>query len=530
MGANPNRKSTESEASEPGRQRAPSVPRPGPAPAAPKAEPAPQAPEERLEPEPGIVIAGKFKLEKPLSKGGMGSVWAARHLDLDVPVAVKLMLLEDVNETSGASAESGSSHSRTAARARFEREAKAAAQLRSANIVRILDYGVFQATPYMVMELLEGQDLAARLAEVQIMTPAALARILVPIARALQAAHDAQLVHRDLKPANIFLAREGDDEVPKILDFGVARSLKESAAGRSETTIDGVLIGTPSYMSPEQATGGLDVDHRSDLWSLGVIAFRALTGRKPFPGPGALESVVQICTAPIPRPSELVPELPAEIDAFIARALERDVTLRFQSAKELARAFAHFLPKTYSSRPPRADDSVVSAIQRTAAEQVARNTAGPFDETATIPRQASEIATNPAPPLARPSRRPLLIASGIALVLAVGSMVAWRATRHPVHSETNLSNGSTQPSSAQPGFGSSTAPTANEPGGMPAAVDAGEAPLASGAQPVPSGSPPAARTAGRRDPVPPSGTKPTATPTAVPPPPASTKKGRDLGY
>jgi eukaryotic-like serine/threonine-protein kinase len=298
---------------------------------------------------PGAVIAGKYRLERKLSQGGMGSVWAATHLSLDTPVAIKFMTVRLADDPNAALEAREAAFSE--ARARFEREARAAAHIRMANVVQILDYGIDTNVPYIVMELLVGEDLEARLGRVKRLSPAQAAKILVPIARALQRAHELGLVHRDLKPANIFLAREADNEVPKILDFGVAKAIAVEDRKPSEVTHEGIVLGTPHYMSPEQALNH-GIDARSDLWSLGVILFRALTGKRPFEGSGMIETVVAICTARIPKATEMIPELPPEIDEFFARALARDRTKRFQSAREMSQAFAERFRGPNTSWPP----------------------------------------------------------------------------------------------------------------------------------------------------------------------------------
>jgi eukaryotic-like serine/threonine-protein kinase len=269
----------------------------------------------------GRVIAGKYRLERPLAQGGMGALWVARHLQLDTDVAVKLM----------ASAYSDSVEART----RFEREAKACAQLRSPHVVQVHDYGVEEETPFLVMELLEGEDLGALIRRRGRLTVTEAVRVLVPVCKALRRAHEAGVVHRDIKPSNIFLARTGDDETVKVLDFGVAKV--KAAPGSGAGTRAGVLLGSPNYMSPEQVRSK-GVDHRSDLWSVGVVFFQAVTGQLPFPGEEVGDVLVEICTDDIPVPSQLVADLDPAVDALIARAMMRDMSQRFQSARELGQA------------------------------------------------------------------------------------------------------------------------------------------------------------------------------------------------
>ena len=274
----------------------------------------------------GLIIGGKFRLERPLAKGGMGSVWVARHLQLDVDVAVKFM---DPELASSASA-----------RVRFEREAKASALIKSPHVVQVHDYGVEGDTPYIAMELLHGVSLAAHLRRSpdRRLTLAQAARILDPICRGLRRAHDAGVIHRDLKPSNVFLVRQDEEEHVKILDFGIAKTLSLPTSG--EATRTGSLVGSPFYMSPEQVRRAKEDDHRSDLWTVGVIAYQMLTGKLPFGSDEVGAVLVAICTEPFPLATTLVPELGPEVDAFFARALARAPAERFQTARQLAEAFA----------------------------------------------------------------------------------------------------------------------------------------------------------------------------------------------
>jgi serine/threonine protein kinase len=279
---------------------------------------------------PGTILAGKYRLEHPLATGGMGSIWVGRHLQLDVRVALKFM-------------DGVTGH------ARFEREARWAASLRNQHVVQVLDYGVEDGTPYLVMELLVGEDLGERLTRERRIPLAAAARILNQTARGLRTAHEARVVHRDLKPANIFLARVDDEEVVKILDFGIAKEI--SLAPLTEGTGTGELMGSPHYMSPEQVRSARDLDARSDLWSLAVILFRALTGKLPFGGDAVGQVIAQILADPIPMASLIAPDLPPQLDVFFARGFARERALRFQSAREMAEAFATIVnvPADYPS-------------------------------------------------------------------------------------------------------------------------------------------------------------------------------------
>ncbi|XXX82442.1 protein kinase [Sorangium sp. So ce134] len=271
----------------------------------------------------GSVIAGRYRLERMLARGGMGAIWVARHLQLDAAVAIKLMAPEYAASST--------------ARARFEREARAAAQLKIQNVVHVHDYGIEGETPFLVMELLEGEDLEARLAREGRLSKAATLSIVTQVCKALRRAHEMGIIHRDLKPANLFLARQDDDELVKVLDFGIAKAPGMLLAGKETKT--GTLVGSPYFMSPEQVRRSKTLDWRSDLWSVGVIAYRCLTGRLPFPGEEIGEVFVAICTEDAPLASSLAPELGPEVDGFFARALMREPERRFQSASELAEAF-----------------------------------------------------------------------------------------------------------------------------------------------------------------------------------------------
>jgi len=269
--------------------------------------------------EPGRILGGKYRLEAEIGQGGMGSVWRSTRLDLGAKVAIKVMHGQTAQNPIGLE--------------RFAREAKAAASLGSPHVVRIIDFGLDTEThtPFIAMELLEGESLAQRLDTGVRLTPSAASRVITQVARALSEAHAAGIIHRDLKPANIFLVRNDDDELVKLLDFGVAKATGGVA------TATGNVMGTPYYMSPEQIHSAKGIDHRSDLWSLGVIASECLTGRKPFTAETLPELAMKIALGRAELPSS-VAAVPAGFDAWFARAISVDPAARFQTAAELALA------------------------------------------------------------------------------------------------------------------------------------------------------------------------------------------------
>ncbi len=273
--------------------------------------------------ERGVVIAGRYGLVSRLGGGGMGAVWRARHLQLDVDVAIKFM--------------SPRLASSQELRERFEREAKSAARMKTRHVARVLDHGVDGDAPFIVLELLEGEDLRRRMSRRGRFRLREVADLVDQIARGLQCAHDADIVHRDIKPSNIFVTREDGETVIKLLDFGVAKT--PVFGGNEHLTETGVMLGSTKYMSPEQARSTREVDLRTDLWSLAVIAYQCITGHHPFEPEDASDVLLRIVQAPVPKPSSYVPDLPLALDSFFARALARLPVERFGSALEMAREF-----------------------------------------------------------------------------------------------------------------------------------------------------------------------------------------------
>jgi serine/threonine protein kinase len=311
---------------------------------------------EPLPPVRGLVAA-KYEVVRLIGRGGMGSVWEGRHQSLGTRVAIKFIDAEHADNDE--------------ARARFVTEARAAATIQSKHAIQIFDHGLTgDGRPYIVMELLAGEALDKRIERLGAISLAETARIVQQVCRALQRAHDAGIIHRDLKPENVFLVQspDDDDEIAKVLDFGIAKiKPPPGSEGLTSSTRTGAVLGTPYYMSPEQARGLRDLDHRTDLWSLGVIAYKCVTGALPFDGESVGDLLVKICTAPLPRAAALAPGLPPAFDLWFARALERDVPRRFATATELAVALASAAGLPSSRGPastPMGDSAPVSVAAR----------------------------------------------------------------------------------------------------------------------------------------------------------------------
>jgi serine/threonine-protein kinase len=291
---------------------------------------------EASEPAAGMMVTSNVRLVRPFGEGGMGSVWIAEHLSLRTMVVVKFMS-RDLAKSSEAIA-------------RFSREAAAASQVKSPHVVQMLDHGVGETgAPYIVMELLEGKDLEQHLSESGVLGAREVVGIVAQLARALAKAHERGIVHRDIKPSNVFLVDAGGGELfVKLLDFGIAKGPEVGIIG--STTRTGAFVGSPYYMSPEQVVGAKNIDFRTDLWSLGVVVYEALTGNRPFYADNVGALALKIHRDPLPVPTKDNAALPAAIDGWFKHACARDPAARFASAKEMAEALA--VAMTGESLPP----------------------------------------------------------------------------------------------------------------------------------------------------------------------------------
>jgi serine/threonine protein kinase len=291
---------------------------------------------------PGDVIAGKFRVERILGEGGMGYVVSARHLQLGQMVALKFMREEICTPDY---------------KSRFLREARNTVRLKSKHVSRVLDVGALDGgAPYMVMEYLEGTDLSDLLHKKGPLPPHEACEYILQACEAIAEAHGHNIVHRDLKPANLFLTKgQSGEPIVKVLDFGVSKVLDlgieddTNPGGRPRRDrVDSVvtkvtdLLGSPSYMAPEQIASARDADARSDIWSLGVILFRLISGKAPFHAPSLGELIQQIMHGPIPNLRDAKPDVPQGLEHVVARCLERDRNHRLGDAIELARMLAPY--------------------------------------------------------------------------------------------------------------------------------------------------------------------------------------------
>jgi serine/threonine-protein kinase len=434
-------------------------------------------------PRMGEILAGKYRIERVLGAGGMGTVVAAMHLDLHELRAVKLMHPESVGDARAVE--------------RFLREARAAVRLKSDHVTKVFDVGRLESgAPYIVMEHLVGSDLG-QLSKLHGPLPIEDAALYVAqAASAIAEAHAAGIVHRDLKPSNLFLttAADGSPRI-KVLDFGISKMSRMDDGAPLDMTRTRELLGSPLYMAPEQMRSMHAADARSDIWGLGVILYKLVTGKLPFFAKGLLEICTVVLEQPIVRPSTLRPDLPPELEAVILHCLAKDPAKRLASAAALAASLAPFVTGRASAEPipvelleePESDPHVAARTTPFYGADVGQFSVEPLDEpevtraplipepSSSTPPSAKVRGARPRRPAramrrgeeapARPSRRrgPMSIVAamvtglfGSALSIAAGGTLVSRhhqldVARAPAHApEAGVALPSTVSARAQP--------------------------------------------------------------------------------
>ena len=364
-----------------------------------------------------VFLSPRLTLVRQIGRGAMGEIWLAEDSVLACQVAVKLV----------------AGHLRLDARTleRFQQEARGAAKVSSPHIVRVLDHGVVEGRPYIVMELLQGEDLRAHLQRVGLLAPGECARIITQACRGLASVHAAGLVHRDVKPDNMFLVDNGGESFVKLLDFGLAAEVR----ARFAAATGGSIVGTPCYMSPEHTEGMRALVAQSDMWSLAVVAYEALTGELPFEGEGLIGLAIAIAEARFVPPSTHRPGLPRALDEFFLRAFAPEPSGRFESATAMAGAFTRAVGLG-------SDESMAMAATVIA----------PAAELA--PERRRPRASSPPPP----SRRVPLVVAGVSALVVVGVILRLTWSDAPAASEP--ATGASPPASVAVSVATVTATTA----------------------------------------------------------------------
>jgi serine/threonine protein kinase len=377
----------------------------------------------------GDVIAGKYQVEKILGRGGMGVVVAARHIQLDQKVALKFLLVEALYNAEAVG--------------RFLREARAAVRIMSEHVARVIDVGTLDnGAPYMVMEYLDGGDLAGWLEQRGALPIEQAVEFILQACVAVAEAHALGIVHRDLKPANLFCVRRSDGQLSiKVLDFGISKVTGSGGTGPGMSmTKTSALMGSPLYMSPEQMRSTKGVDSRTDIWALGVVLFELIAGRPPFVADSLMELGFQVASEPPPALRSFRPEVAAGLEAVIARCLEKDPPQRYRHVGELALALLPFAPKRAKSSVERISGIIQSAGLSASALAVPSSQGGG--------RQAS---SGTLPPVGRttggaPKGRSVAIGAGLFAALAIA---AGAALLFFLHKKVSVTRDESQPAASQ---------------------------------------------------------------------------------
>ncbi|MBN1774246.1 MAG: serine/threonine protein kinase [Deltaproteobacteria bacterium] len=275
----------------------------------------------------GQVFEERYRILRLIGEGGMGAVYEAEHVVVGRHVAVKLLHPDMARNAQIVT--------------RFHNEARAAGSIGNEHIIEVLDFGK-QPAPYLVMEYLDGRSLSQLLEQEGPLSPSRAAALLIQVLEALEAAHAKGIVHRDLKPENVFLVRKQDRDHVKLLDFGISK-LQTTDPQSGHLTQTGTILGTPYYMSPEQALGAKDLDHLTDIYSAGVILYECLTGKLPFAAENYNMLLVKIISDPPPPPRSFRPDLPEALEQITLKAMAQDRPLRFPSARAFAEALQNFI-------------------------------------------------------------------------------------------------------------------------------------------------------------------------------------------
>jgi eukaryotic-like serine/threonine-protein kinase len=388
----------------------------------------------------GRVLDGRYRLDKVVGAGGMGAVYEATHTGTGRRVAVKLIQQMALGDTDVWS--------------RFQREARASSTIDTRHIVEVIDSGRDPETglPFMAMELLRGEDLGALIERRGALDPSLAVRLVAQACIGLAKAHRAFVVHRDIKPANLFLTEEdeGDEVIVKLLDFGIAKvrpATPFEGGDGLHLTQTGKLLGTPLYMSPEQAQGAKDIDARTDIWSIGAVLYETLTGRSPFCDADNLgKLILAICSKPPPRPSTLAP-VPPELEAIVMRCLSIEREHRFATTDDLLEQLYQLEPEgakvaraevwegaearapSAGPRPPSgANKSRPSAARiRPSGSEIDTQMAEEASVASTL--FASSNTGSPAAAIAAPKPRRFALAAAIALFVGAAAGAIWYLQR-----------------------------------------------------------------------------------------------------